>query len=310
MLAPNLEQTLHRSLAYANERRHDHATLEHLLLALTEDPDAIATLVACRVDIPRLRRSLIEYIDNDLKSLIVNRQEDARPTPQFQLVLQRSAIHVQSSGRKELTGANVLVAMFSQRESPAVLMLEEQDMTRLDAVNHIAHGFAKTSKTDASRRIRSAIRARERADKQPKHEKTIAIFRRDIEGSASNAPTFEPIRGRIRFRERSTKSSSFRERKDLTSERCAELQNLCAKRGNELPEFKRLVDLYSSCLKALRRDRGAYRVHLAALDIETFMNIQARITPDDDRNRPLDSDVLFSAQSLVIAHATLITLFP
>src|ERR1700722_2049873 len=133
MLSRNLEKTLHRALAYANERRHEYATLEHLLLSLTEDQDAVA----------ELRRDLAGYVDNELASLISPHVEDAKPTASFQRVLQRAAIHVQSSGREEVTGANVLVAMFAERESHAVYFLQEQDMTRFDAVNYISHGIAK-----------------------------------------------------------------------------------------------------------------------------------------------------------------------
>ena len=143
MLSSNLEQSLHRALALANERHHEYATLEHLLLALTEDQDAVAVLRACGVDIDDLRRDLSNYIDEELASLITNRAEEAKPTAGFQRVLQRAAIHVQSSGREEVTGANVLVAVFSERESNAVYYLQQQEMTRLDAVNYISHGIAK-----------------------------------------------------------------------------------------------------------------------------------------------------------------------
>ncbi len=143
MLSSNLEQSLHRALALANERHHEYATLEHLLLALTEDQDAVAVLRACGVDIDGLRRDLSNYIDEELASLITNRAEEAKPTAGFQRVLQRAAIHVQSSGREEVTGANVLVAVFSERESNAVYYLQQQEMTRLDAVNYISHGIAK-----------------------------------------------------------------------------------------------------------------------------------------------------------------------
>lgn len=143
MLSRNLEETLHRALRYANERRHEYATLEHLLLALTDDQDAIAVLRACGVKIDKLKLDLSDYIDNDLSNLITSRPEDSKPTASFQRVLQRAAIHVQSSGREEVTGANVLVAMFSERESHAVYHLQEQEMSRLDAVNYISHGIAK-----------------------------------------------------------------------------------------------------------------------------------------------------------------------
>ena len=156
MLSRNLEQSLHRALAHANERRHEYATLEHLLLALVEDQDALAVLKACGIDLDRLRRDLVNYLDNELSGLVSNRGGEAKPTAGFQRVLQRAAIHVQSSGREEVTGANVLVAMFSERESNAVYFLQEQDMSRLDAVNYISHGVAKVPGRSESRRVRGA----------------------------------------------------------------------------------------------------------------------------------------------------------
>ncbi|HSD35524.1 MAG TPA: ATP-dependent Clp protease ATP-binding subunit ClpA [Alphaproteobacteria bacterium] len=156
MLSPNLEQTLHRALAYANSRRHEFATLEHLLLALTEDQDALSVLRACGVDIERLRRELTEYIENELANLTTGHIDDAKPTASFQRVLQRAAIHVQSSGREQVTGANVLVAMFAERESHAVYFLQEQEMSRLDAVNYISHGIAKVTGRAERRNVSGA----------------------------------------------------------------------------------------------------------------------------------------------------------
>ncbi|HEY0525439.1 MAG TPA: ATP-dependent Clp protease ATP-binding subunit ClpA [Stellaceae bacterium] len=156
MLSRNLEKTLHRALAYANERRHEYATLEHLLLSLTEDQDALAVLRACTVDLEKLRRDLLNYVDNELSNLVSTHVEDAKPTASFQRVLQRAAIHVQSSGREEVTGANVLVAMFAERESHAIYFLQEQDMTRFDAVNYISHGIAKAPGRSETRRVQGA----------------------------------------------------------------------------------------------------------------------------------------------------------
>ncbi len=156
MLSTNLEQTLHRALALANERRHEYATLEHLLLALTEDTDAVAVLRACGVELDRLREEVTEYIDNELASLITAQVGDAKPTAGFQRVLQRAAIHVQSSGREEVTGANVLVAMFSERESHAIFFLQGQEMSRLDAVNYISHGIAKVQGEQQERTVHGA----------------------------------------------------------------------------------------------------------------------------------------------------------
>jgi ATP-dependent Clp protease ATP-binding subunit ClpA len=156
MLSRNLEQSLHRALANANDRRHEYATLEHLLLALIDDQDAIAVLRACGVDLDRLRRDITHYLDHDLAGLVTRGGGEAKPTAGFQRVLQRAAIHVQSSGREEVTGANVLVAMFSERESHAVYFLQEQDMSRLDAVNYISHGVAKVPGRSETRRVRGS----------------------------------------------------------------------------------------------------------------------------------------------------------
>ncbi|MGE3829714.1 MAG: ATP-dependent Clp protease ATP-binding subunit ClpA [Parvibaculaceae bacterium] len=139
----SLEKALHRALAIANERSHEYATLEHLLLALVDDKDAAAVMRACSVDLEVLRRNLENYIDNELANLIVDNVKDSKPTAGFQRVIQRAVIHVQSSGRDEVTGANVLVAIFAERESHAAYFLQEQDMTRYDAVNYISHGIAK-----------------------------------------------------------------------------------------------------------------------------------------------------------------------
>src|SRR5712692_7604816 len=139
----NLEQSLHRALALANERHHEYATLEHLLLALLDDQDAAAVMRACNVDLDKLRRSLTAYLESELENLVSDGNEDSKPTAGFQRVIQRAVIHVQSSGREEVTGANVLVAIFAERESHAAYFLQEQDMTRYDAVNYISHGIAK-----------------------------------------------------------------------------------------------------------------------------------------------------------------------
>ncbi|MCD7061182.1 ATP-dependent Clp protease ATP-binding subunit ClpA [Pelagibacterium xiamenense] len=150
-----LEKALHQAMNLARERAHEFATLEHLLLALTEDRDTIAVLTGCDVDIEALRADLEEFIDEELDSLVVPNGQDARPTAAFQRVIQRAVIHVQSSGREEVTGANVLVAIFAERESHAAYFLEQQDMSRLDAVNFISHGIAKSGR-NADRPVRGA----------------------------------------------------------------------------------------------------------------------------------------------------------
>jgi Glyoxalase superfamily protein/Clp amino terminal domain, pathogenicity island component len=140
-----LESTLHRALAGANHREHDYATLEHLLLALIDDQDASAVMKACNVDLGALKKNLANYIDNELTGLAKSHGNDARPTSAFQRVVQRAVTHIQWSGREEVTGANVLLAIFAETESPAVRLLGEQDMTRQDAVNFIVHGTGKAS---------------------------------------------------------------------------------------------------------------------------------------------------------------------
>src|SRR3974390_2727580 len=152
----SLEQSLHRALALANERHHEYATLEHLVLALSEDQDAAAVMRACNVDLDKLRRSLIAYLESELDNLVTDGAEDSKPTAGFQRVIQRAVIHVQSSGREEVTGANVLVAIFAERESHAAYFLQEQDMTRYDAVNYISHGIAKRPGMTESRPVRGA----------------------------------------------------------------------------------------------------------------------------------------------------------
>jgi ATP-dependent Clp protease ATP-binding subunit ClpA len=152
----NLEETLHRAVAYANQRKHEYATLEHLLLSLADDQEATAVMRACNVDLPALKKNLVNYLDTELRSLIVDDGEDAKPTAGFQRVIQRAVIHVQSSGRDEVTGANVLVAVFSERESHAAFFLQEQDMTRYDAVNFIAHGIAKKAGASEPRAVKGS----------------------------------------------------------------------------------------------------------------------------------------------------------
>jgi len=139
----HLEEALHRALALANERSHEYATLEHLLLALVDDTDAASVMRACNVDMEILRKKLSGYLDTELVNLVMESADDSKPTAGFQRVIQRAVIHVQSSGREEVTGANVLVAIFAERESHAAYFLQEQEMTRYDAVNYISHGIAK-----------------------------------------------------------------------------------------------------------------------------------------------------------------------
>ena len=159
----NLEETLHRAVALATARKHEYATLEHLLVSLIDDEDASSVLTACDVDLVTLKTALLNYIDVELKSLVVADEENAKPTAGFQRVIQRAVIHVQSSGREEVSGANVLVAIFSERESNAAFFLQEQDMTRYDAVNFIAHGIAKKAGASEPKAVKGATEDEDKA---------------------------------------------------------------------------------------------------------------------------------------------------
>ena len=165
MLSRDLEQTLQRALAIATTREQEFATLEHLLLSLTEDPDAYPVLQACGISIDQLKSDLKSFIEDELNDMVDQSDEEARPTSSFQRVLQRAAIHVQSSGRDEVTGANVLVALFSERESHALFFLQEQDMTRFDAVNFISHGIAKVPGFSVERKVEGTTDKTVRAQK-------------------------------------------------------------------------------------------------------------------------------------------------
>ncbi|GGB58642.1 ATP-dependent Clp protease ATP-binding subunit ClpA [Roseibium aquae] len=177
----SLEKALHQALAYANERQQEYATLEHLLLALLDDQDAAAVMRACNVDLDVIRRNLLDYIENELESLVTEGDEDSKPTAGFQRVIQRAVIHVQSSGREEVTGANVLVAIFAERESHAAYFLQDQDMTRYDAVNYISHGIAKRPGMSETRPVEGAdedeaiASAAPGGDKKAANQKTDAL---------------------------------------------------------------------------------------------------------------------------------------
>ncbi|NOT41915.1 MAG: ATP-dependent Clp protease ATP-binding subunit ClpA [Alphaproteobacteria bacterium] len=192
----SLQNTLHRAMALANERNHEYATLEHLLLALIDDQDAAAVMRACNVDVDTLRRTLSTYVDTDLATLVVDDGEDAKPTAGFQRVVQRAVIHVQSSGREEVTGANILVAIFAERESHAAYFLQEQNMSRYDAVSYISHGIAKRSGATESRPVRGADEEGEEGDK-PVKQGTEALEAYCVNlNNKSRAGKIDPLIGR------------------------------------------------------------------------------------------------------------------
>src|SRR5919106_265679 len=180
--ARELEQTLHNALAEASGRRHEYATLEHLLLALIEDVHAGRVMEACGVNVGELRDQVRHYLDNELEALKVEGETDPSPTSGFQRVVQRAILHVQSSGRDEVTGANVLVALFSERESYAVYFLQQQDMSRLDAVSYISHGVGKGETPQESREVTGPDEKTEKSD--GKKESALKQFTIDLNEKA------------------------------------------------------------------------------------------------------------------------------
>src|SRR6056297_2043594 len=151
MLSKDLEQTLNDAFRAARARRHEFMTVEHLLLALLDNNDAIRVLKACGAEISALRGDLVEFIDSTTPLIPAEDEErETQPTLGFQRVLQRAVFHVQSSGRSEVTGANVLVAIFSEQESQAVYFLKTQSVSRLDVVNYITHGISKVGDGEES----------------------------------------------------------------------------------------------------------------------------------------------------------------
>ena len=210
----SLETSIHKALTLANSRKHELATLEHLLLALLTEVDAMRVLNACDVDIEKLEAAIVKYLDSELASLVSQVEgAEAVPTTGFQRVIQRAAIHVQSSGRSEVTGANVLVAIFAERESHAAFFLQEQDMTRYDAVNFIAHGVAKNPKFVETRPISGSDQPQETAD-ETVEEKESALQKYCVNlNIKSEQGEIDPLIGR-----------------DHEVERC--IQILCRRRKN------------------------------------------------------------------------------
>ncbi|MCH8465389.1 MAG: ATP-dependent Clp protease ATP-binding subunit ClpA [Roseinatronobacter sp.] len=194
-----LEQSIHGALALANSRRHEFATLEHLLLSLIDEPDASRVMLACNVNLDELRKTLQDFVEEELSSLVTDIEgSEAVPTAAFQRVIQRAAIHVQSSGRNEVTGANVLVAIFAERESNAAYFLQEQDMTRYDAVNFIAHGVAKNSQYSETRPVTGAEEEEaEQATKSEEKAKETALGKYCVDLNAkARKGEVDPLIGR------------------------------------------------------------------------------------------------------------------
>ncbi len=194
--ARELEQTLHNALGESSRRKHEYATLEHLLLALTGDEHAAQVMVACGVDLDELKATVTTYLDNELDALKSDSESDPSPTAGFQRVVQRAILHVQSSGREEVTGANVLVAMFSERESYAVYFLQQQDMSRLDAVSYISHGVGKGTPSPEPREPKAAEEEKgQKAENKSKGESALKQFCVNLNEKARSGKV-DPLIGR------------------------------------------------------------------------------------------------------------------
>ncbi len=197
--AQSLEKTLHAALSHASERSHEYATLEHLLFALIDDADAAQVMEACGVDLGDLGDVVRQYLDQEYQSLKTEEKGDPAPTAGFQRVIQRAILHVQSSGKDTVTGANVLVALFSERDSYAVYFLQQQDMSRLDAVSFISHGIGKGGRKIEERSPKGseeqAPQVEEKADPKNKKDSALDQFTVNLNDKAL-AGKVDPLIGR------------------------------------------------------------------------------------------------------------------
>ncbi|MEO1641171.1 MAG: ATP-dependent Clp protease ATP-binding subunit ClpA [Pseudomonadota bacterium] len=275
-----LEQSIHGALALANARKHELATLEHLLLALIDEPDAARVMRACSVNLDELRKELEDFIEDDLSTLITDVEgSEAVPTAAFQRVIQRAAIHVQSSGRTEVTGANVLVAIFAERESNAAYFLQEQDMTRYDAVNFIAHGVAKDPAYGESRPVQGSTDEGETisASEGEEKESALAKYCVDLNAKATKGDV-DPLIGRAHEVERCIQVLCRRRKNnpllvgDPGVGKTAIAEGLAFKIVNgETPEVLSKATIYSLDMGALlagTRYRGDFEERLKAVMTE------------------------------------------
>ena len=286
--ASELEKSLHRALRNANERRHEYATLEHLLLALMDDSDAVGVMQACSVNLDELREQLVMYLDEELDNLVIDGDDDAKPTAGFQRVIQRAVYHVQSSGREEVTGANVLVAIFAERESHAVYFLQEQEMTRLDAVSYISHGVAKASGAAEQRTVRGTDEGGGDPDAQPPNKEgseALDAYCVDLNEKA-RAGRIDPLIGRELELERTIQILCRRQKNnplyvgDPGVGKTAIAEGLARQIVlNEVPEVLRNATIYAldmGSLLAGTRYRGDFEERLKAV-IQELENIEGAI---------------------------------
>jgi len=177
MIAQELEVSLHMAFVEARQQRHEFITVEHLLLALLDNPSAAEVLRACSANIDDLRKSLSNFIADNTPQVAGAEEVDTQPTLGFQRVIQRAIMHVQSTGngKKEVTGANVLVAIFGEKDSHAVYYLHQQGVTRLDVVNFIAHGIKKSDPPEAVKGGEASHTEQEEGSSAEKNEKASPL---------------------------------------------------------------------------------------------------------------------------------------
>jgi len=207
MIAQELEVSLHMAFMDARQKRHEFITVEHLLLAMLDNPSAAEVLRACGINMDELRKKLSDFIEEHAPKVEGEGEVDTQPTLGFQRVIQRAILHVQSSGKKEVTGANVLVAIFGEKDSHAAFFLDQQGITRLDVVNFISHGIAKVPQTGAPRQEDSTETAQESQSGSPLESYTLNLNAQALAGK------IDPLIGR-----------------DLELERV--IQTLCRRRKN------------------------------------------------------------------------------
>jgi ATP-dependent Clp protease ATP-binding subunit ClpA len=273
-LSRSLEQALHRAIKLATDRHHEYATLEHLLLALMEDTDAAQVMKACNVDTDALKAALLKYVDEELMTLVIEDGEDAKPTTGFQRVVQRAVLHVQNSGRDEVTGANVLVALFTERESHAVYFLQEQNMTRLDAVSYISHGIAKRPGMSTSKPARGADEEEDGEKPVKQGTEALEAYCVNLNEKAKNGK-IDPLIGREMEVERTIQILCRRQKNnplfvgDSGVGKTAIAEGLARKIiKNEVPEVLRNCTIYSLDMGSLiagTRYRGDFEERLKSV---------------------------------------------
>ena len=274
MLSENLEHTLHRAMSYASDRGAELVTLEHLLFALIDDQDASELLNACSIDFSILKKELTNFMTKTLDNQSKSNSEDIQPTVSFQRVLQRALVHVQSSGRKQANGANVIIAMFAERESHAVWLLTNQGMTRLDAVSFISHGTATNPLFSKINDIKGIETDDLETEKEPK---ALEKYAKALVSSARNGK-IDPLVGRDKEVERCIQILCRRTKNnpllvgDPGVGKTAIAEGLARRIAmSEVPEVLEKCEIYSldmGSLLAGTRYRGDFEERLKAIILE------------------------------------------